>query len=79
MYRGPDGHIYTVGNPLPRAFLVSRCEIVDSPAAAFERFTDDAFDPVQAVLVEATYLPNGSNACQPRAAGAPVRPPATTR
>jgi len=71
LYQGADGRIYKVGNALPRAYLVSRCEVVETPLAALERFTDDAFDPVEAVLIESSYLPGGPSACPPPVAAPP--------
>jgi len=70
LYQGPDGHIYKVANPLPPAYLVSRCEAMETPVAALKRFSDDAFDPVEALLIESSYVPGGPSTCQPRDAGA---------
>jgi len=44
---------------------------METPVAALKRFTDDAFDPAQAVLIEAGYLPNDPRRCQSGKASPP--------
>lgn len=56
VYAGPDGDIYKVENPVPRAYIVPAAEVVDSPRAALLRFTDLSFDPAKAVIVESGEL-----------------------
>ncbi|MEW6207223.1 MAG: YfhO family protein [Acidobacteriota bacterium] len=65
VYRGSDGDIYQVINSLPRAHLVYGCERVDSPLMALQRFTDPAFDPSRAVIIESDYFPQTVAPCTP--------------
>ncbi len=58
VYAGPDGDIYKVKNPVPRAYIVHAAEVVDSPKEALVRFSDLSFDPRQAVIVESDQLKN---------------------
>lgn len=55
MYRGPDGSIYQVPGSLPPVYLSPACEIVDDSEAALRRVQDPAFNPLDAVIVEAEH------------------------
>ncbi|HYU18952.1 MAG TPA: YfhO family protein [Chloroflexota bacterium] len=70
VYDGPDGRIYHVADPLPRAYLVADCERADGPLAALRRFSDPAFEPRASVVIEAAALDDGA-AC---GMGAPTTP-----
>jgi hypothetical protein len=65
-YHGADGNVYRVANPLPRAYLIARCERAETALTALQRFASTDFDPSRAVLIEAAYLPE-RDACDPPA------------
>lgn len=68
VYASKDGNIYDVKKPVPRAFLVYGHEPAATSEAALRRFTDPAFDPTRAVIIEDQYL----NALNPRPRSAPL-------
>ena len=55
-YSASDGEIYTVENPLPRAYVVYAAEVVADGNAALRRFADPAFDASRNVLIESDCL-----------------------
>lgn len=52
LYRGIDGVLYAITNPVSRAFVVHDAQVVATPDEALARFTDPAFNYRQAVIFE---------------------------
>jgi hypothetical protein len=51
-YAGPDGTVAVLPGRTPRAFVVDGVQTARGEADAFARFTDPAFDPHRAVLLD---------------------------
>ena len=70
VYRGRDGLLLRVPGPLPRTYLVGRCEATEDSRSALARYQTPSFDPRTAVLLEQDYLRRQGISCDATSGGA---------
>jgi hypothetical protein len=68
IYSGPDGRVMDVTQAVPRAFVVHRADVVETPAAALARYATPAFSYRRTVVLERS---DGALASR-RGSGAPT-------